>query len=313
MKAITPLISICCITFNHSKYIKDAIEGFLMQKTTFKYEILIHDDASTDGTEEIIKEYESKYYEIIEPLYEIENQWKKRIYYNPVFNYPRASGKYIALCEGDDYWTDPYKLQKQVNFLEQNPEYSMCFHGAKIISEINNLNDSLCTDLEERDYSSDELLKTWTVPTASIVFRREFVNRIPQSKKFMFGDIISILTMAEHGKVRCINEVMSVYRRTKTGVVLSQNINSSYYFRMLDHYKEIYRCFSKISKPTIDKLIINQCVGICTSYLKRVKLRQFVYNYFKFFMEYRTAFFVAFASAVFYFSQKRLRDLNKTP
>ena len=112
------LVSICCITYNHEKYIRDAIEGFLMQKTDFPFEVLIHDDASTDGTADIIREYETKYPDIIKPIYQTENQYSKGIKISATYNYPRAKGKYIALCEGDDYWIDPYKLQKQVDFLE---------------------------------------------------------------------------------------------------------------------------------------------------------------------------------------------------
>lgn len=122
---VIPLVSINCITYNHCKYIRDAIEGFLMQRTNFPVEILIHDDASTDGTAEIIREYEKQYPNIIRPLYEEENQWVKGRRGSMVFNFPRALGKYIAFCEGDDYWTDPYKLQKQVDFLESHPDYGL--------------------------------------------------------------------------------------------------------------------------------------------------------------------------------------------
>ncbi len=121
----TPLVSITCITYNHANYIHNAIEGFLIQKTNFPIEVLIHDDASTDGTEEIIREYEAKYPEIIKPLYETENQYVKGRKGSRTFNIPRSRSKYIALCEGDDYWTDPLKLQKQVDLLEANPDYGM--------------------------------------------------------------------------------------------------------------------------------------------------------------------------------------------
>jgi len=137
---IEPLVSICSITYNHGPYIKECLEGFLMQKTTFPVEILIHDDASTDGTEEIIREYEVKYPHIIKPLYEDENQWAKGKKGSKVFNFPRARGKYIAICEGDDYWTDSLKLQKQVEFLKKNSDCSLCFHASKSIRN-NNPND----------------------------------------------------------------------------------------------------------------------------------------------------------------------------
>ena len=105
---IKPPISICCLTYNHEPYIEQCLEGFLMQKVDFPIEILIHDDASTDKTAEIIRKYESKYPEIIKPVYQSENQYSKGISVSRVYQFPRAQGKYIALCEGDDYWTDPF-------------------------------------------------------------------------------------------------------------------------------------------------------------------------------------------------------------
>lgn len=125
----TPLVSICCITYNHAQFIRKCLDGFLMQTTNFPIEILIHDDCSTDGTTEIIREYETIYPDLIFPLYEEENQYQHgKAAEIDFYNYRRARGKYIAYCEGDDYWTDPLKLQKQVDFMEANPEYSVCFH-----------------------------------------------------------------------------------------------------------------------------------------------------------------------------------------
>ncbi len=114
-----PLVSISCITYDHEPFIRDALEGFLMQKTTFPIEILIHDDASTDGTAEIIRDYEKRYPELIFPIYQTENQHAKGVKISSTYQFPRARGKYIALCEGDDYWADPLKLQKLVNFLDE--------------------------------------------------------------------------------------------------------------------------------------------------------------------------------------------------
>lgn len=131
-----PIVSICCVTYNHASFIRKALDGFLMQEPptgVLKYEpwleILIHDDASTDGTIEIINEYAAKYPDKIFPIIEKENQYSKgRLADIDVYNYGRARGEYIAYCEGDDYWTDPHKLQKQVDFMESHPEYSICFH-----------------------------------------------------------------------------------------------------------------------------------------------------------------------------------------
>lgn len=126
----TPLVSVCCITYNHASFIRKCLDGFLMQQTDFPIEILIHDDCSTDGTTEIIKEYAAQYPDLIFPLYEEVNQYQQgKATEIDFYNYRRARGKYIAYCEGDDYWTDPLKLQKQVDFMELHPEYSVCFHG----------------------------------------------------------------------------------------------------------------------------------------------------------------------------------------
>ena len=123
------LVSICCLAFNHEPYIRKCIEGFLMQKTCFSFEVLIHDDASTDKTAEIIREYEAKYPKIVKSIYQSENQYSKGIKVSQIYQFPRAKGKYIAICEGDDYWTDPLKLQKQVDFLEKNEDYGLVYTG----------------------------------------------------------------------------------------------------------------------------------------------------------------------------------------
>ena len=127
----SPLVSICCLTYNHAPYLRQCTDGFMMQERTFPIEILIHDDASTDGTQDIIREYEEKFPDIIKPQYQAENQYSKGKMVE-AYNYFRAEGRYIALCEGDDYWTDPQKLQKQVDFLESYPDYVMCSHRYRI-------------------------------------------------------------------------------------------------------------------------------------------------------------------------------------
>ncbi len=123
------LVSVICATYNHEKYIRQAIEGFVAQKTTFPFEIVIHDDASTDATAEIIREYEAKYPELIRPIYQKENLHSRKISRAPYLE-AVVRGKYIALCEGDDYWTDPLKLEKQVRHMEENPACALCIHNS---------------------------------------------------------------------------------------------------------------------------------------------------------------------------------------
>lgn len=253
---ITPEVSICCITYNHAKYIRDALDGFLMQKTTFPIEVLIHDDASTDGTADIIREYEERYPDIIKPIYQTENQYSKgvKIFLSIV---PLAKGKYIAVCEGDDFWTDPKKLQIQYDFMERHPDYSMCFHNAEVITSDANTK-SYFAHIEDRDYSGMELLETWTVPTASAFFRAKFACHIPVDKNFWCGDIIIWLTMSQYGKIKAIPERMSVYRQLSTGAIATLYVKKdrNWLTRQVCHNNAIEKHFPFISSQYIAKEII---------------------------------------------------------
>jgi glycosyltransferase involved in cell wall biosynthesis len=124
------VVSVCCITYNHKQFIAEAIEGFLMQKTNFPVEIIIGDDCSTDGASDVIKAYKEKYPDRINLISDNKNVGAHQNMQNVI---KACAGKYVALCDGDDYWTDPYKLQKQVDFLEQNPEYVICCHYTRVI------------------------------------------------------------------------------------------------------------------------------------------------------------------------------------
>jgi glycosyltransferase involved in cell wall biosynthesis len=128
-----PMVTVWCLTYNQKDYIRDALDGFVMQETNFSYEVIVHDDASTDGTTDIINEYATNYPKIIKPVIETENQWQRGglKHIVAIMNEHYRHGKYIAFCERDDFWTDSRKLQRQVDFLESHPDYSMCFHSAK--------------------------------------------------------------------------------------------------------------------------------------------------------------------------------------
>ena len=132
-------VSIICNTYNHEKYIAHALESFLMQKTDFSFEILVHDDASTDSTPDIIRAYVEKYPNIIKPILQTENQTTKGVYVTQAFQFSRAKGKYIAFCEGDDYWIDSNKLQFQVDWLEQHPQDIGCVHKYIVVDEDENI------------------------------------------------------------------------------------------------------------------------------------------------------------------------------
>lgn len=208
-------VSICCAAYNHEKYICDALNSFLMQKTNFKYEILIHDDASTDNTASIIREYEKEYSNIIKPIYQTENQYSKGIRISQTFNYPRAKGKYIAICEGDDFWTDENKLQKQYDFMESHRDYSMCCHNAKKVDIDGIFIKNIDAILEEKEMTPNEVINEpngW-IATASIFVRKEVACSMPNfTTDLPIGDYPLRLHCLAMGKVYYFNQIMSAYR-----------------------------------------------------------------------------------------------------
>lgn len=216
-----PLVSISCISFNHHNYIRDAIEGFLMQETTFRVEILIHDDASTDGTSEIIKVYEQKYPNLIKPIIQKENQYSQGVRgMSKTFNYPRAKGKYFSLCEGDDFWTHRHKLQLQVDFLEKNPDYSMCYTNYDICDENGIIVQNAVVPEEKRRHLDHyEVLEFTTPKTLTSMVRGELALKNPLSHiKVPNGDTLNTAFYSSVGDVGFINEVTGVYREHSGGI-----------------------------------------------------------------------------------------------
>lgn len=210
------LVSVNCITYNHEKYIADAIESFLMQKTSFKFEIIINDDASTDGTADIIRDYERRYPDLIKPTYQEENQYSKGISVSQI-NHKRSKGKYIALCEGDDFWTDPHKLQKQVDYLEKHPECSLVFHAASVVNADKTATGTIAKmPGESRKIQMDEIAlkaEPLYMPTASEMYRKSTMDNPP--KWFLdasIGDFPLALIIGNSGYFYYMNEIMSVYR-----------------------------------------------------------------------------------------------------
>jgi glycosyltransferase involved in cell wall biosynthesis len=233
-----------------------------MQQTSFNFEVLIHDDASTDGTQEIIKAYQAKYPNIIKPIFQTENQYSQgKRGFNAKYNYSRAQGKYIALCEGDDYWTDPLKLQKQVDFLEANKEYSMCFHKAKVVSDLSKMTTNIYDHLKEKTYTGEEILNQWTVPTASVIFRNSYDLEIlcKSNQEILFGDILLFLYLATKGKLYCLKDEMCVYRRNGQGVSVKGRFTSR---RKLIHYKTLYKLLQPNFENALQNLVIKYLIKV---------------------------------------------------
>jgi glycosyltransferase involved in cell wall biosynthesis len=217
IEGINPLVSVDIITYNHEKYAAEAIEGVLMQKTNFKYEIVICDDYSTDNTREILLDYQKKYPDKIILRFQEKNVGLR---YNYFENKKACRGKYIAICEGDDYWTDPNKLQMEVDFLEENQGYSMVFTNALQIFEFENINQEPVpfNNLENRDYSGKELLINWLIPTPTVVYRNNISYDFNQINKYLFYDTPLFLRIHDFGKIRCFNKTTAVYRRHENSI-----------------------------------------------------------------------------------------------
>ena len=221
------LVSVCCMTYNHVSFIRQCLDGFMMQKCSFSFEVLIHDDASTDGTQDIIREYVTRYPNIIKPIYQKENQYSKGIDPNVKYNFSRAKGKYIAMCEGDDYWTDPYKLQKQVDFLESHPDYVMCSHRFnQYIQDKNLLEEEKDLTFQGADYDLKNLIGgKWLTQTLTVMYRRDALDLQRYESYGMSLDMILFYELLRNGKGYCFSDVMGVYRLHKGGVWSEVSIN----------------------------------------------------------------------------------------
>lgn len=209
-----PLVSVYCFAYNHEKYIRDALDGFVSQKTTFPYEVIVHDDASTDNTARIIQEYAQMYPEIIKPIFQSDNQYSKGINIFNEFIYPLLHGKYYAACEGDDYWCDNNKLQRQVDWLENNPEYVFCGHNTKRINQVTGKEDYYSIGDSDSDVTVDDVIHK-TRPffhTSSFMYRSEYAILPDAFYNKMLSDFPRAIYLGTCGKVRYLHETMSVYR-----------------------------------------------------------------------------------------------------
>jgi glycosyltransferase involved in cell wall biosynthesis len=242
-----PLVSICCSTYNHEKFISETLDGFLIQKCNFPVEILIHEDCSTDNTAGIIKEYQKKYPNLLNPVFQKENQYSKGIKPFTQLLYPRAKGKFIALCEGDDYWTDPFKLQKQVDFLEANPDYTFCVGGFKKIYNhkqetvhIIKTPSSFPTHVKGFSFDLDDQKKDRLTKILTVVLRndKQILNHLA---KYKFNlDVNLFYHLLKSGKGFYFTEIMGVYRIHDGGVYSKKHgeINNIAAYKV---YKELYQ------------------------------------------------------------------------
>lgn len=235
------LLMVIVCTYNHECYIEDCLKGIVMQKTTFPFVAVVLDDCSTDGTKEIIQQYESLYPEIIKGIYFTENQYSQGKNTMSLLKTHIYKFKYVALCEGDDYWTDPLKLQKQVLFMDKHPECTLCFHNAVEHWEDGRYPDALFSRIESREYLGVEIYDKYKIATASCVinvkvFEHDDFGWIINNKDFLFLDVVLFLYCGMYGKLYGIEDTMSVYRRNPMSVTLKVESNA------ILHLKKLVQC-----------------------------------------------------------------------
>lgn len=245
-------VSVCCLVYNHEKYLRQCLDGFVMQKTSFKFEVLIHDDASTDGSQDIIREYEEKYPDIIKPIYQTENQYSKGVKISQTFLYPKIKSKYVAFCEGDDYWCDDHKLQKQFDIMEMNSDCSICVHRVDVVYE----NDSYSGNSipsKSHNFVTGRYTYTELLPLFPYVFcqlssyfvKKEVLNDISYGKySYMtrqcpVGDLCILNFSLISGDLYYIDNALSCYRQNSIGSWSSMQKNNTnsritFYNKMLN-------------------------------------------------------------------------------
>lgn len=294
-------VCVRCMTYNQSAYITDALNGFCMQKTAFPYYVVVFDDASTDGEQKVIKTYLDenfncseahgyKQWEREEAFYvfaqHLENTnchflvvyLKKNLYKtarkDDLIN-EWCKAKYIALCEGDDYWTDPLKLQKQVDFLETHEDYSMCFHKV-VVSSDEEWERHFFDHLQEGEYTARQIYEKWTVPTCSVLYRNG--QPFESHKSIVYGDIFLWLQLSERGKLYCLGFEGGVYRRNTGGIsVLS---GYSMYPRLVDQYHYMARRFPELRDLSRKQEEDNLKIVIYMPYFNGICRYRFRYMWF---------------------------------
>ena len=250
------MVSVICTVYNHEKYLRKCLDGFVMQKTNFKFEVLIHDDASTDGSAGIIREYEEKYPDIIKPIYQTENQYSKGIKVSQTFLYPLIRGKYLAFCEGDDYWCAENKLQKQFDVMENHPDCSICVHRVSLL-ENGIVLDKFILDFKIDDNIIDNNMYIklmmggyyYLFQTSSYFIRMslfDYKNKPEFWANSDVGDVPMILYCVSKGDLYYIDEVMSCYRNDSIGSWTNTVLKNA--SKMLEHTKKTLELFNSYDK-----------------------------------------------------------------
>lgn len=224
-----PLLSVVCIVYNHEKYLRDCLDGIIGQKTNFHYEIIVHDDASTDGSAFIISEYCKNYPDLFVPILQTENQYSKGVRIGRDIIKPLIRGKYVAICEGDDYWCDDNKLQRQFDYLEEHPDFVACVHNTRVINCKTGETYIKIKNALDGELKTEDVLRNTVneFHTSSVVCRTPYYT-VPKSFDLSYcGDASRALYWALSGRIYRFSDVMSVYRLFSVGSYTERTSNDS--------------------------------------------------------------------------------------
>jgi len=282
---VKPLVSIQCLVYNHEPYLRQCLDGFVMQRTNFPFEAIVHDDCSTDGSAAIIREYAEKYSDIIKPIYETENQFSKHdgSLRRAIDAAMHPESKYVAYCEGDDYWTDPDKLQLQVDFLESHPDFFMSCHAYKFYFEDTGefgphqfITGIPMLDYKGRKYCTPTIekfffLPEWFTQVLTIVRRKvEYLDPEKMKNYTVTYDYITCYYMMKMGKCAVFEDVMGVYRKHDSGVYSGRN-DMKWDEEVLKNYYILYRLENeKHVLPLLDQIFIK----LLTNYLRNKRIKK---------------------------------------
>ena len=247
-----PLVSIVCDTYNHAPYIRRTLDGFLSQITEYPFEIIVHDDASTDETADIIREYEAARPDLFRCVYRTENAYSKDPKILEHYVFPLARGKYIAICEGDDYWTSPEKLQKQISYMEAHPECTLCVCTADLVDPDGNWMGTNAKSDEDTDIPTEELIRGGGdfVATASIVAPTRLAqNRPPFCDLSDVDDAVLQIWFASQGTTHYFAEPMCAYRQAVPGS-WTVMFNASGRARRIRHHEGLARALRSFDESS---------------------------------------------------------------
>lgn len=258
----TPAVSVIMLTYNHEKFLQRAIEGVFMQKTGFVIELIIANDNSPDDSDSIIEQMMNSSPDHVHINY-LRRGVNLGIDLNLLDAFNAAKGEYIAICEGDDYWTDPLKLQKQVGFLEENDDYSAVFSNVsvKLESGTYNKTNEIRQITESREFTGKEILEHWMSHTATYVFRNgrglDKFLRLNKEYRFMYSDTPLLLCLLEYGKLFGLKDYTAVYRRHEGGIT-NQTQNNNFFKRFINHLNAIKKAFDNIAYTRVCNKSITQ-------------------------------------------------------